>query len=203
MPRILLVGAAAARTEAQQVQHDHGHAGVLGQHPFEVSAARIDSHGTSGPATAAHLQTRHYDLTGGSARTSLRAMNVGTAALAALLLTCPGRPESAPTQDPMPGSGLTLAARHLAEAAGLGQALRAAGSADVAVHQVTHHCRLPDPALFFRRLPDWTPPLRPLSASLPAEAIGRAAAAFGDVVTEHSTSEGMPQLALIGVGTRF
>ncbi len=91
---------------------------------------------------------------------------------------------------------------HLGEAAGLGQALRAAGFTDVAVHQVTHHWKPPDPALFFRHLPDWTPPLRPLFASLPAEVIDRAAAAFGDVVGEHSTSGGMPQSALIGIGTR-
>ena len=91
---------------------------------------------------------------------------------------------------------------HLCEAAGLARALRAAGFTEVAVHQVTHHSRLPDPGFFFRHLPDWTPPLRPLFASLPAEAIDRAAAAFGDVVREHSTSEGMPQAALIGIGTR-
>ena len=90
----------------------------------------------------------------------------------------------------------------LCEAAGLGHALRAAGFADVTVHPVTHHRRLPDPGLFFRQLPDWTPPLRPLFASLPGGAIDRAAAAFGDVVTEHSTTEGMPQAAVIGVGTR-
>ena len=70
---------------------------------------------------------------------------------------------------------------HLGEAAGLGQALRAAGFADVAVHQVTHHWKPPDPALFFfRRLPDWTPPLRPLFASVPAEVIDRAAAGAAD-----------------------
>jgi SAM-dependent methyltransferase len=91
---------------------------------------------------------------------------------------------------------------HLCEAAGLGQALQTAGFTDVAVHQVTHHRRLPDPASFFRHLPDWTPPLRPLFTSLPAQAIDRAAAAFGDVVKEHSTGEGMPQAALIGIGAR-
>jgi SAM-dependent methyltransferase len=91
---------------------------------------------------------------------------------------------------------------HLCEAAGLEQALRAAGFTDVTVHPVTHHRRLPDSASFFRHLPDWTPPLRPLFASLPAGAIDRAAAAFGDVVREHSTSQGMPQAAVIGVGTR-
>ena len=66
-----------------------------------------------------------------------------------------------------------------------------AGFTDVAVHQVTHYRILPDPASFFRHLPDWTPPLRPLFTSLPAGAIDRAAAAFADVVTEHSTSQGM------------
>ncbi len=91
---------------------------------------------------------------------------------------------------------------HLSEAAGLGQALRAAGFTDVAVHQVTDHWRLPDPGLFFRHLSDWTPPLRPLLASLPPEAIDRAAAAFADVVREQSTSEGMPQAAVIGIGAR-
>jgi SAM-dependent methyltransferase len=91
---------------------------------------------------------------------------------------------------------------HLGEAAGLAQALRSAGFADVAAHQVTHHWRPPDPALFFRRLPDWTPPLRPLFASLPAEVINRAAAAFGDVVGENAASGGIPQPALIGIGTR-
>jgi SAM-dependent methyltransferase len=91
---------------------------------------------------------------------------------------------------------------HLCEAAGLGHALQAAGFTDVAVHQVTHHSPLSDPAWFFRHLPDWTPPLRPLFTSLPAGAIDRAAAAFAHVVTEQSTSQGMPQAALIGVGAR-
>jgi SAM-dependent methyltransferase len=91
---------------------------------------------------------------------------------------------------------------HLCRAAGLERGLRAAGFVDVAVHQVTHGWRLPEPAPFFRRLPDWTPPLRPLFTSLPGGAIDRAAAAFGDVVREHSTGEGMPQAALIGIGAR-
>jgi ubiquinone/menaquinone biosynthesis C-methylase UbiE len=91
---------------------------------------------------------------------------------------------------------------HLCEAEGLGQALRATRFTDVVVHQITHRWRLSDPALFFRHLPDWTPPLRPLFTSLPAAAIDHAAAAFADVVGEHSTDEGMPQAALIGIGAR-
>jgi ubiquinone/menaquinone biosynthesis C-methylase UbiE len=91
---------------------------------------------------------------------------------------------------------------HLCEAAGLGQALRTAGFNNVAVHQVTHHWPLADPGLFFRHLSDWTPPLRPLFTSLPPEAIDHAAAAFADVVREQSTTEGMPQAALIGIGAR-
>ena len=43
----------------------------------------------------------------------------------------------------------------LCESAHLEQALREAGFADVAVHEVTHHWSLPDPADFFRHLPDW------------------------------------------------
>jgi SAM-dependent methyltransferase len=91
---------------------------------------------------------------------------------------------------------------HLCQATGLAHALRAAGFTDVAVHQVTHRRRLSGPASFFRHLPDWTPPLRPLFASLPAQAVDRAAAAFGDVVREHSGSQGMPQAALIAIGAR-
>jgi hypothetical protein len=91
---------------------------------------------------------------------------------------------------------------HLCRAAGPGQALQAAGFTEVAVHQVTHHWRLPNPASFFRQLPDWTPPLRSLFNSLPAGAIDRAAAAFGDVLRQHATSDGMPQGAVIGIGTR-
>jgi ubiquinone/menaquinone biosynthesis C-methylase UbiE len=91
---------------------------------------------------------------------------------------------------------------HLGQAAGLERALRAAGFADVAVHNVTHYWKPAEPAGFFRRLPDWTPPLRPMFASLPAEAVDRAAAAFADVVSEHMTIDGVPQNALVGIGTR-
>ena len=91
---------------------------------------------------------------------------------------------------------------HMCQPAGLEHALRTAGFTDVAVHQVTRHWPLPDPASFFRHLPGWTPPLRPLFTSLPAAATDRAAAAFSDVAREHSTSQGMPQAALIGTATR-
>jgi len=96
----------------------------------------------------------------------------------------------------------SAAVARLYEAAGLGQALQAAGFIDVAVHPVAHHAKLPDPESFFRGLPNWTPPLRPLFASLPAEVIDRAAAAFGDIVREHPTGEGMAEPALIAVGAR-
>ena len=91
---------------------------------------------------------------------------------------------------------------HLCQAAGLGQALEAAGFVDVVVHPVTHHFRLSDPVAFFVRLPQWTPPMRSLFARLPTEVIHRAAGAFGDIITEHSTDAGVPQTALIGVATR-
>lgn len=90
----------------------------------------------------------------------------------------------------------------LCEAAGLQQALLAAGFVDVVVHEVTHHWQVQDPADFFRRLPDWTPPLRPLFAKLPPETIDRAAGTFSDVLRDQMTSEGLPQTALIGIGSR-
>jgi len=90
----------------------------------------------------------------------------------------------------------------LCSPAGLKQALRQSGFTDIAVHEVTHHAALPDPADFFRQLPNWTPPLRPLFANLPPQSIDRAGEAFADVVRTHSTPEGLPQTALIGVARR-
>ena len=94
-----------------------------------------------------------------------------------------------PTPPPPPWAWLCGSAR-------LELALREAGFADVAVHEVTHHWSLPDPADFFRHLPDW------LFASLAPETIDSAAKAFADVVRQHSTGDGLPHTALIGIGSR-
>jgi ubiquinone/menaquinone biosynthesis C-methylase UbiE len=91
----------------------------------------------------------------------------------------------------------------LCEPPGLKEALREAGFARIAVHEVTHARDLGDAADFFRRLPECTPPLRPLFASLPSKVVNGAADAFADLVRAHSTDEGLPQTALIGIGSRL
>lgn len=91
----------------------------------------------------------------------------------------------------------------LCEPPGLEQALREAGFGEVAVHEVTHSRKLPDPADFFRHLPHSTPGLGHLIAGLPPRTIDGAAEAFADIVIQHSTSDGLPQTALIGIGSRL
>jgi len=96
-----------------------------------------------------------------------------------------------------------LAWAHIGDSVGLGAALEAAGLADVEVHTVTHPWRWPDSADFFRRLPQWAPPVQPLFATLDDDTIDRAAAAFSDVVEEASDSAGgIDTDALIGIGRR-
>jgi hypothetical protein len=90
----------------------------------------------------------------------------------------------------------------LCEPPGLEQAIREAGFAKVAVHEVTHARDLGDAADFFRHLPEYTPPLRPLFASLSRAVIGDATEAFAELVRQHSMGEGLPQTALIGIGSR-
>jgi SAM-dependent methyltransferase len=112
--------------------------------------------------------------------------------VAALARVAPGLP--APPPPPW---------ARLCEPAGLEQALREAGFAKVAVHKVTHASDLGDAADFFRHLPDCTPPLRPLFASLPPKIVDGAADAFADLVHQHSAGGDLPQTALIGVGSRL
>jgi ubiquinone/menaquinone biosynthesis C-methylase UbiE len=112
--------------------------------------------------------------------------------VAALARVAPGLP--APPPPPW---------ARLCEPPGLEQALRQAGFAKVAVHVVTHASDLGDAADFFRYLPDCTPPLRPLFASLPAKIVDGAADAFADLVHQPSAAGGLPQTALIGIGSRL
>lgn len=85
---------------------------------------------------------------------------------------------------------------------GIRDALQDAGFADVAPHQVTHFWHLQDPGTFFRHLPDWTPPLQPLFASLPVDVIDHSARAFREIVEDHTTSDGLPAAALVAIGRR-
>src|SRR5262249_11490852 len=45
--RVLVVGGASALDEAQEVEHDHRAAGILGQEAFEIGTTRIDCHQSS------------------------------------------------------------------------------------------------------------------------------------------------------------
>lgn len=87
------------------------------------------------------------------------------------------------------------------DADGLGASLEAAGLDDIVIHTVTRHFDPADPADFFRRMPDWSPPIKPLFASLPDETVEVAAQAFAEVVADADDGgRGVPTDALLGVG---
>lgn len=90
----------------------------------------------------------------------------------------------------------------LGDADGLAEGLGAAGLAEVEVHLVSQQWQFADPAEFFRRLPDWSPPVQPLFEALPSDLIDEAAAAFADLVDEVTGPDGMAVDALIGIGRR-
>lgn len=85
---------------------------------------------------------------------------------------------------------------------GLAARLAAAGLGDVAVHRLDRAWPMDDAAEFFRRLPDWSPPVQPLFDLLPAEGVEAAAAAFAEVVAETVDAHGtLTVTALVGIGT--
>jgi SAM-dependent methyltransferase len=83
---------------------------------------------------------------------------------------------------------------------GLAGAMTNAGLADVEVHDVRHGWRFDDPVSFFRGMPEWAPPVRPIFAAAPAAAIAAAADAFAADVAPRAG--GLTFTALIGIGTR-
>lgn len=89
------------------------------------------------------------------------------------------------------------------DADGLSVLLRDAGLTDVVVHVVTSAFAPDDPAEFFRRLPDWSPPVQPLFEVLDEATIERGAEAFVVALDDLSDDAlgGMPVEALIGIGT--
>jgi SAM-dependent methyltransferase len=87
---------------------------------------------------------------------------------------------------------------------GLGALLREGGLHGVDVHRVEQPWHFEDPAAFFRDMPSWSSPVRPLFDLLPAERIDAAAAAFAELVAAEDGlpgGQGLPMAALAGVGT--
>ncbi len=82
---------------------------------------------------------------------------------------------------------------------GLADLLEHAGLADVEVHPVAHAWQFDDAREFFRRLPDWSPPMKPLLSSLPAELFTAAADCFADSVAALG-ADGLAALAWLGMG---
>ncbi len=91
---------------------------------------------------------------------------------------------------------------HLGEREGLSGALSAAGLTDVEVHAVGHAWRFDDPAAFFRRIPDWAPPARPLFEATDPSVIDAAAEAFATTIARRADEDDLTARALIGIGTR-
>lgn len=92
----------------------------------------------------------------------------------------------------------------LGTSAGLDDLLRSAGLADVEVIEVERHWHFEDPARFFREMPSWSSPVRPLFEMLPADRIEAGAAAFAELVaTEGGLPDGpgIAMSALAGTGT--
>lgn len=91
----------------------------------------------------------------------------------------------------------------IGDADGLRGWLTEAGLDAVEVHTVTQRWVWDDPAEFFRRLPDWSPPVQPLFEALDEPVVERAAAAFVEVIDEaEGGGSGLDVDALIGIGRR-
>jgi SAM-dependent methyltransferase len=82
---------------------------------------------------------------------------------------------------------------------GLADLLEHAGVSDVVVHAASHPWQFDDARAFFRGLPDWSPPLKPLMSSLPAELVDAAADSFADAVAAVGP-DGMAAPAWLGLG---
>jgi SAM-dependent methyltransferase len=107
-------------------------------------------------------------------------------------------PELAGTERPAP----TWAP--LGSPEGLGQLLRDAGLLDVEVQRVERRWRFEHPAEFFRDMPSWSSPVKPLFDLLPPERIEAAAAAFAEEVEAAGGTPGgagLPMTALFATGT--
>ena len=87
---------------------------------------------------------------------------------------------------------------------GLRALLVDAGLAEVQVQVVRQRWRFDDPERFFREMPSWSCPVRPLFELLPASSVGDAAAAFARQVAAEdglTGGAGIEMSALVGTGT--
>jgi SAM-dependent methyltransferase len=87
---------------------------------------------------------------------------------------------------------------------GLGHRLATAELDGVEVRPVVRHWTFADPERFFRDIPSWSSPVRPLFDMLPPDRIDAAAAAFADIVSAEGGSTGdvgIPMTALFGTAT--
>lgn len=91
----------------------------------------------------------------------------------------------------------------IGDEAGLRDALGGVGLDPVDVHTVTHEWAWDDPAEFFRRMPDWSPPIQPLFEALDIDAVDAAAQAFVELIDEaDGPAGGIAVDALVGIGTK-
>lgn len=87
---------------------------------------------------------------------------------------------------------------------GLAALLVDGGLEQVEVVQVRRRWHFEDPERFFREMPSWSCPVRPLFDLLPGDRIDAAAAAFADLVAAEGGlpgGEGVEMAALVGTGT--
>lgn len=82
--------------------------------------------------------------------------------------------------------------------------LARAGFVDIAAHRVEHEWPFDDPRAFFRAVPSFAVPARPLFAALGPAQLDAAADAFADVVAERAARSGTTSVvvdAIVGIGT--
>lgn len=87
---------------------------------------------------------------------------------------------------------------------GLADLLAHAGLDDVRVERIEQRWHFEDPERFFRDMPSWSCPVRPLFEMLPEDRIGAAARAFSEAVAAQGGlpgGEGVAMGALIGVAS--
>jgi hypothetical protein len=85
---------------------------------------------------------------------------------------------------------------------GLRDLLLGAGLDDVRVERVERRWHFEDPERFFRDMPSWSCPVRPLFEMLPEDRIDAAARAFAEAVAQQGGlpgAEGVAMGALVGV----
>lgn len=87
---------------------------------------------------------------------------------------------------------------------GLAALLASGGLTDVEVRRVVRRWHFEDPERFFREMPSWSCPVRPLFEMLPADRIDAAASAFAVLVADEGGlpgGDGVAMVALVGTAS--